>query len=387
MYFMRKLRILIISNNYPPYHDGISVYTNNLFTMLSKNGNDVKLLNFDKKVSLDALRPVDFFYNPATKNKYYSISNILNPINILNNNKGLRNFVFTNMVYRVCKSVIADYKPDVIHVTYPRLFSAVTDTQIPVIFTAHSEEIINTYPVRSMIEKSNAIICVSEYTEKLIHKIDNALVKKTYVIHNSIDFSKYSSSNQIKHRKDYFIGIGRLSKEKNFDNTIKAFSLLPDDIKTKYKYIIIGGGSEQKHLQKLINELNLNNSVKLLGNIAEEEKITLLKQSKYFLLCPRIKKSEQEGFGIAFLEAQAAGLPIITSSIGGIKEAVGDAGLYIDNPENSNLIAKTIEKLLNSNNLTNKLKINAKNRISQFVHKYYLKKVEELYKQQNNINN
>lgn len=376
----KNLKLLIITNNYPPYYDGISIYTNNLVYQLKKNGYNVKLLNFTKSNSKTLVRLSDLFYSKATKNEYYSLFNILNPFNVFKNDIGLRNFVFTNMVYRISKEIIKKYQPDIIHVTYPRIFSSVLSTDIPIVLSTYSEEITKSYPVKNIVKKANTIICISKYVAGLVENIDSYSTKKIRIIPCSINTSIYNKESQSRILKEnIIISVARLSKEKNLDTTIKAFAKLPATIKNSFKYYIVGGGIEKDNLQKLISELKLNNKVILLGNISEEEKILLLKKSQYFLLCPRIKNGEQEGFGIVYLEAQAAGLPIITTKVGGIKDAVGNAGLYINDPENSSEIADNLVSLINNKNLCNKLVELGYKRISQFDHKNWIKQIEKVY--------
>ncbi|HRN69932.1 MAG TPA: glycosyltransferase family 4 protein [Candidatus Woesebacteria bacterium] len=373
------MKILIISNNYSPYFDGISIFTNNLVSQLKKNGHVINLLNFDKQVSGKNLSWRDFIYTKSTFHSYYSPIQIMNPNFFSHPDKGLRNFVFTNMVYRVSNKVIIAYKPDIIHIIYPRLFSAIYSTQIPVISSVYSEEVRNTYPVKQLIRKSNKIIAISKYTANLVQTVDNVSIRKTTVIPCSIDINSYKINNNVK--KNYILSIGRLSQEKNFDSTIKAFALLPNKIKEIYRYVIIGNGKEKENLENLIKKLKLQNSVTLLGNLSEKEKIRYLQQSKYFILCPRIKKGEQEGFGIVYLEAQASGLPIVTSQIGGIREAVGKGGLYISDPENSQEIKDALLKLILDEDLVKHLVYEGNKRIHSFDHNHWINQVLTVYKE------
>jgi glycosyltransferase involved in cell wall biosynthesis len=373
-------KILVISNNYPPYFDGISFYTKNLCSELSNNGYEIKSLNFNRDTSMEAFNFLDLFYTKPTKNSYYSLFNILNPFTLFNNEKGFRNYVFTNMVFRISNKMIRDFKPDLIHVIYPRLFSAVVNSKIPIVFTAHSEEIKDSYPVKSVLQRANAIICVSNYTAQLVQNIDKSTKDKITVVSNSINVSQYKSiSNQYIQRENLIISVGRLSKEKNLDTAILAFSKLSKEIRDKYKYYIIGGGKEKKNLQNLVKKLKLTDSIKFFGNVDENKKITLLSRSKYFLLCPRIKKKEEEGFGIAFLEAHAAGLPIVTSKIGGIRDAVGDVGVYIDNPEDPMQISRALTKLITDDELAVELAIKGSIRVENFDHRIWINKIKKLY--------
>ncbi|MFW5703289.1 MAG: glycosyltransferase family 4 protein [Patescibacteria group bacterium] len=373
----KPLRVLVVACNYPPFYDGISVFTQNLVEQLTNIGHTVELLNFgDREYSFANLQLRDFWYTKATAHPYYSLPSILNPLNLTDCNRGLRNFVFTNLVSRITNQKIVEFKPDVMHLTYTRLFSALTESTIPSVITLHSEEVVDQYPVHHALEQASHVHSVSRYTAELAHTIRSISKEKSAVINNSISVTNY---RQHTSRKKQIVSIGRLSREKNFDTAIRAFHQLPEKIRSEYRYVIIGNGNERGPLQELINQLGLNDRVVLTGGIREEEKQQYLAESELFLLCPRIKKGEQEGFGIVYLEAQASGLPIVASNIGGITEAVEDAGIYIDNPEDPEAIAQGITRVLSDTNLYHQLQNSGKLRVHAFDHSKWVHKIENLY--------
>ncbi len=98
-------------------------------------------------------------------------------------------------------------------------------------------------------------------------------------------------------------------------------------------YIIGPPGDGSVMIENLITSLNLQGKVILTGMVSEQEKIAFLKKSKYYF-----QLSEQEGFGIAAIEALAAGNIVIHSGKGGLADAVGSNGIllsisndYLDN--------------------------------------------------------
>ncbi len=106
------------------------------------------------------------------------------------------------------------------------------------------------------------------------------------------------------------LSVGELNVNKNHQVIIRALKEM-DDLKTKY--FIAGKGEQKKKLDKLIKELGLSGKVKLLGfrrDIPE-----LLRASDCFAF-----PSRREGLGIAAVEAMAAGVPLVTSASGGIKD-------------------------------------------------------------------
>lgn len=100
---------------------------------------------------------------------------------------------------------------------------------------------------------------------------------------------------------------GRLIKEKHVDLLIRAMRLLADG-DSEIRCLIIGDGPERHRLISLALQLDLSDQVSFTGSIeAHDDLIALLRASRVFVL-----PSTREGFGIVVLEANAAGLPVVT---------------------------------------------------------------------------
>ena len=97
-------------------------------------------------------------------------------------------------------------------------------------------------------------------------------------------------------------------------------------------YVIGGMGEEEKRLRELVKKQGLEEWVKFLGYVSEEEKIETFCASDIHIM-PSIKVGPMiEGFGIVFMEASAAGIPSIAGNVGGQAEAVihNQTGLVVD---------------------------------------------------------
>lgn len=133
------------------------------------------------------------------------------------------------------------------------------------------------------------------------------------VLPNGIDDRFFVSSNKTP---GLFCSVGRLTKAKRIDLAIKLFSLINQRFPYT-EFVIAGRGKEESYLKQLVRKLDLENKVKFLGFISEEEKITLLSKSVGFLFT-----TEKEGWGITALEASAAGTPVFGFSVPGLKDSV-----------------------------------------------------------------
>lgn len=158
-------------------------------------------------------------------------------------------------------------------------------------------------------QRVDYFIANSHYIKKRIRKYYN---KPAHVIYPPVNVEQYRTSKNIK---DYYIIVSRLRPYKKVDLAIRAFNELGLPL------IVIGSGEEYNKLKKLARS-----NIKLLGEVSEEKKIQLLSQAKAFI------HPQVEDFGIAAVEAMAAGRPVIAYNEGGATETVidGQTGVLYD---------------------------------------------------------
>jgi colanic acid/amylovoran biosynthesis glycosyltransferase len=139
--------------------------------------------------------------------------------------------------------------------------------------------------------------------------------------------------------------VARYVPKKGLDFGIRAFRNVKDRYPSRnLSYDIIGYGSEQASLQRLIDDLNLTQSVSLLGPRTNEEVIARMAGADLFLL-----PSILEPLGVVLLEAQAAGLPIVATETEGIPFAVvpGRSALLVP-PADAGALAEALCRLINN---------------------------------------
>jgi glycosyltransferase involved in cell wall biosynthesis len=162
--------------------------------------------------------------------------------------------------------------------------------------------------LRKTYRRANHIITLSNGAKKSIQDKFKIHDKNITTIYNPIDLEKIdlmsSSTNAVALDKPFFIGIGRLAKQKRFDIMIKAFH--ESDVHNKgYQLIILGEGPERASLQKQVNNYSLDQHVKFMG--FQDNPYVYLRHAKCFLL-----SSEWEGFAHVIAEALACDTEVIS---------------------------------------------------------------------------
>ena len=130
--------------------------------------------------------------------------------------------------------------------------------------------------------------------------------REVVVVPNGIDWQGIRRVHASAVQSDV-ICIGRLVEHKNVDLLIKALEIVKADI-PDVKALIVGDGPEMGRLQSLVAERKLEKNVDFSGFLEDyNEALALMKSSGIF-----VAPSSREGFGMAALEANACGLPVVT---------------------------------------------------------------------------
>ncbi|MBM31883.1 MAG: hypothetical protein CL764_03385 [Chloroflexi bacterium] len=194
---------------------------------------------------------------------------------------------------------------------------------------------------RKMFNDSKDVFAESEGLMKKVIKM-TGVSKNVNFIYNP----HFENQNEIQCKSEfinldykYILGLGRLTKQKNFSMLIKAFSLL--DHSNGLKLIIIGDGEQKSKLKNLVNRLKINSHVLFLGKI--EDPFGYIEHAEILVI-----PSLWEGLPRVAIEAQALKTPIISScEEGGLGEILmnGDAGI-ITRKNDVNEMKNSIEKYL-----------------------------------------
>jgi len=183
--------------------------------------------------------------------------------------------------------------------------------------------------IQRSLARASAVIANSHYTAGRtkpflanpthLHVINPGIHQPTVADKNTIA----RIGAQLDQHSPILISVARLQKRKGHNRIIQLLpKLLP-----KYPnlfYVIIGQGSEQTTLQKLVQTLKLENHVLFAGATSDAELSAYLDHSHLFLMPGNTDGNDVEGFGIAYIEAAYHGVPAVAGRSGGATEAVID---------------------------------------------------------------
>ncbi|QGG95579.1 glycosyltransferase family 4 protein [Actinomarinicola tropica] len=152
----------------------------------------------------------------------------------------------------------------------------------------------------------------------------------------------------LPHEALVVLGLSRLVPRKGFDVVIEAAARLAPH-HPSLLVAIGGGGRDRARLERLARRRGA--PVRFLGRVPDADMPALYGCADLFAMVCRGNRwagLEQEGFGIVFLEAAAAGVPQVAGRSGGSHEAVdhGTTGLVVDDPTDAGQVARAIEQLV-----------------------------------------
>jgi len=280
---------------------------------------------------------------------------------------------------------VAEYENlDLLHVHYaiPHATSAFLakkilkrNKELKIITTLHGTDItlVGLEPsflplVKFSIEESDGVTAVSRFLkEKTL--TNYSIEKEIEVIPNFVDTELFHPKNDSKFRNYYspngekiLVHTSNFRPVKRVPDTIRIFEIVQKEIPSRL--ILVGDGPDRSECERLCRQLNLCDKVKFLGK--QEALVDILAASDLFLI-----PSQSESFGLAALEAMSCGLPVISSSVGGLPELIkhNESGFIAEIGDVDRMAKYTLELLTNEK----KYKIfseNARNRVESNFDKF-----------------
>lgn len=167
--------------------------------------------------------------------------------------------------------------------------------------------------------------------------------------------------------------VGRLSREKAPDLALRVLSLLPDRTWTA---AFLGEGREGDRLRRLATDLGLASRIRWLGRVTDA--------ARFFpAFDVLLNSSRNEGTPITLLEAMAAGVPIVATSVGGVPELLGQgAAGWLAPPEDPAALGRALEEALRERAAVARMTEAARSRLrNEYNPGIWLDRYEEVYRQ------
>lgn len=170
------------------------------------------------------------------------------------------------------------------------------------------------------------------------------------------------------------VTVGRLTPEKDIPTLLQAARIVSSK-SGKVSFLIVGEGSEEEKIRNLTKKSTLENMVIMAGGVSDEQLPFYYAASDLFVLT---ETRQAFSGGIVFLEAQACGLPVISTSVGGIPESIGDCGILIP-PRKPSILAEKILEVMNNKTLREELIAKGLERVKRYDWNKLILEYEKTY--------
>jgi colanic acid/amylovoran biosynthesis glycosyltransferase len=226
-----------------------------------------------------------------------------------------------------------------IHKFFPVTFS----------FTAHANDIFapRNFEIGfdKLVNAARAIVTVSDYAKKFLQQRFPECADRLHRIYNGLNLVEFGRAD-FSSAPPLILAVGRLIAKKGFADLIRACGLIAERRKS-FRCEIIGEGPLENELRAQIERLNLQDRVALPGAKPQLEVRQRLAAANVFAL-PSIIDSDggMDNLPTVIMEAMATGLPVVSTTIGGIPEMVveNETGFLVQ-PGDASALASRIERL------------------------------------------
>ncbi|GET36005.1 glycosyltransferase family 4 protein [Microseira wollei] len=230
---------------------------------------------------------------------------------------------------------------------------------------------------------ADKILVGSTFTLNRLKKIFNIQDNRLSLLtENGVDkyFLEKSQQNSKNCEKITLIFVGRLVAFKCPEIAIEAVNKLKPEIKSKIQLIVVGDGPEKSKLQQQVKNLSLEDIVKIVGWVSNQETIKYYGEADIFCF-----PSVRESGGAVVLEAMACGLPCIIANNGGIAEYVTEeTGFKIEPLSREYLtqeVTNKIELLVNNEDLRKSMSAKAIERAREFEWECKARNLVKIYQE------
>lgn len=215
--------------------------------------------------------------------------------------------------------------------TIARLASLLTG--IPYSFTAHAKDLfhkdVDQAEIAAKLRDAHHTITVSDFNTDFLTRMHPAAVSRLHRIHNGLELSRFAfrGPRALPDGRDasapvHIVAVGRLVEKKGFALLVDATARL-SAAGVAVRVSIVGDGELRAGLQTQITRLGLDDQVRLLGSLPQNDVTVVLAEADLFVApCVVGADGNADGLPTVILEAMALGVPCIATDVTGIPEVV-----------------------------------------------------------------
>lgn len=207
---------------------------------------------------------------------------------------------------------------------------------------------------RALLSRVDAVWSISEITRDKMLAYLKVSIDRFHILPNAITLDRYGMDSMdaalvarydLSGRKVIMM-LGRLDGEVGGKGIDELIEVMPELINREpaLVYLIAGDGKDRSRLEEKARGLGVGDRVIFTGYVSESDKPAHYRLADAFVMPGRL-----EGFGFAFLEAMACGVPVVASTLDGSREAVrfGELGQMV-NPDNRSELVQAVIRAINT---------------------------------------
>jgi glycosyltransferase involved in cell wall biosynthesis len=173
------------------------------------------------------------------------------------------------------------------------------------------------------IRHARAVITCCGANLDYLNQIAPSQQSKFSLIYHGVNLKDFQmASNGDTREQPVILSVGRLVEKKGFQDLLQALHIAKERGE-RFQCDIYGDGPLRQPLQRWIEEHDMTGEVKLMGDISQQELISIYQTADLFVLTPvQTEDGDRDGIPNVLVEAMAVGLPVVTTAVAGIPELV-----------------------------------------------------------------
>lgn len=345
----RPLRILLMPSAYYPHVGGIEELTRQMVLALRARGHEAAVLTNRWPEGVQPSEVLDDI----------SVTRLRFPLPAVRPLPAARFMLASPGATLAVLRFVRRWQPDVVHVVgagpqsvYIAALAALIGARV--VFTAQGELTFDAHGVfersaslraglRRMLRNADAVTACSAFVLRDLERFETVR-GASQVIPNGVDPYEFTDAVPERGFEPYVLAVGRLVPQKGFDVLVTAFA---SESLSGLNLVIAGGGFEQTRLEGRASELGISSRVHFVGSVDRSRLAQLFKGAHAFAF-----PSRGEAFGIALLEAMAAGVASVAAAAGGVPELARDGeNALVVQPDDAEALASALARLTSDEHL------------------------------------